>query len=445
MNAIAKYFQVEQAGSTVRTEVRGGATTFMTMAYIIFFQPALLKHAGMDYDAVMMATCISSAVATLLMAFLANYPIALAPAMGHNVFFTFEVVKNQNVSWEVALGAIAVSGAVFTLLACVGFREKIVNAIPESLKNAIAAGIGLLIAFVGLQWAGVVKPHPNVCVDLGNLHSAPVLLSLFGLALTSGLMALQVRGALLIGILVTAVAGLPLGITQYHGIAEVSSIPRISETFLKFDPLSALRVEHIDIIFVFFFLMLFDTVGTLVGVAQQAGFMMKGKLPRAERALLADAVGTIQGAALGTSTVTCYIESAAGVAEGARTGLANLVTAGLFILAVFFSPIVRMVGAGYEVAPGQFLYPAIAPVLVIIGVLIMRASTAIDWKDFTEALPAFLTIIMMPFTFKITEGIAFGFISYAILKLVSGRGRELHWIVLVFAVLFVLRYALFNC
>ena len=453
MSAIAKFFQLEQAGTNIQTEVRGGVTTFMTMAYIIFFQPALLSSvANMNYDAVMMATCLASAAATLLMAFLANYPIALAPAMGHNIYFALEVVKNRHVPWEVALGAIAVSGAIFTLLACVGFREKIVNSIPESLKNGIAAGIGLLIAFVGLQWAGIVKHNPAVCVDLGNLRSEPVLLSIFGLALAGGLMALRIRGALLIGILVTAVAGLPLGLTKYSGIWSVQAFPEISKTFLHFRPFSALAVHYLDIIFVFFFLMLFDTVGTLVGVAQQAGFMVKGKLPKAERALLADALGTIQGAALGTSTITCYIESAAGVADGARTGLSNLVTAGLFILAIFFSPIVKMVGSGVAVdpvsllpvaAPGPdalTLYPAIAPVLIIIGVLIMRTATAIDWKDFTEALPAFLTIVMMPFTFKITEGIAFGFISYTILKVVSGRFKELHWIVALFAVLFVLRY-----
>ena len=345
MNAIAKFFQLEQAGSNIKTEVRGGATTFMTMAYIIFFQPVLLANAGMDADAVMMATCISSAIACVLMALFANYPIALAPAMGHNVFFVYGVVRAGQATWEVALGAIAVSGVIFTLLACVGFREKVVNSIPESLKNAIAAGIGLLIAFVGLQWSGIVRPNPVVCVDLGDLRSPPVLLALFGLVLTGGLMALRVKGALLIGILVTAIAGLPLGLTKYPGGWPVtaSAIPHISNTFLKFDPLGAIRLEHLDIIFVFFFLMLFDTVGTLVGVAQQAGFMVNGKLPKAERALLADALGTIQGAALGTSTVTCYIESAAGVAEGARTGLANLVTAALFILAIFFSPIVRMV------------------------------------------------------------------------------------------------------
>lgn len=445
MKALENYFQLQQAGTNIRTEVRGGVTTFMTMAYIIFFQPTLLAQAGMDHDAVMMATCLSSAIATVLMAFFANYPIALAPAMGHNVFFTFEVVKANQASWQVALGAIAISGLVFTVLAYVGFREKIVNAIPESLKNAIATGIGLLIAFVGLQWAGIVKADPVVCVNLGNLHSPPVLLALFGLILTGGLLALQVRGALLIGILVTAIAGLPLGLTKYHGIADVSAIPHLSETLFKFNPLGALRPQHLDIIFVFFFLMLFDTVGTLVGVAHQAGFMVNGKLPRAERALLADALGTIQGAALGTSTVTCYIESAAGVAEGARTGLANLVTAALFVVAIFFSPIVRMVGGGCEVAPGYVLYPAIAPVLVIIGVLIMRTATAVNWKDFTEALPAFLTIVMMPFTFKITEGIAFGFISYVIMKIASGRTKELNWIVTVFAVLFVLRYTFFAC
>ncbi len=435
-------FDFQARNTNVRTEVIAGASTFMTMSYIIFVQPALLAQCGMDYGAVLVATCLASAVATLLMGFLANYPIALAPAMGHNVFFVFTVCIGMGYSWQEALGVNFISGVLFIALSLFSFRARLVEAIPRSLKSAIAVGIGLLIALLGLEWSGIIVGNPNTLVTLGDLRAAPVLLSLFGLLLISTLSALRVRGAILIGIIAVAFGCWLLNLVEFDGIV---GIPEIKEsTFLKLDVLGAIGkrgpIDFLSILFVFFFLDLFDTVGTLVGISERAGLLVDGKLPRAERALLSDAVGTVVGTTLGTSTITSYIESASGVAAGGRTGLANVVTAALFLLAIFFYPLARMVGGRVEY-DGLALYPAIAPPLIIVGSMMMTSVKSIDWEDYTESVPAFLTLIVMPLTFSITEGIAFGFISYAALKLLTGRGREVNAFVYVFAALFVLRYA----
>jgi AGZA family xanthine/uracil permease-like MFS transporter len=342
------------------------------------------------------------------------------------------------VPWQVALGAVAIAGIIFILTAGFGLRERLITAIPESLKHAIAVGIGLLIAVVGLEWAGVIVDSPGTLVTLGNLKSPPVLLALFGLTVMAVLFVLKVRGAVLWGILAATVAGLAFGLVRYHGL--VSRPPSLAPTLFQLDVLGAFKPEMISVIFVFFFLALFDTVGTLVGVTQQAGLMKNGELPRARQALLTDAIGTVCGAALGTSTVTAYIESATGVAAGGRTGLANIVTAALFLLSLLFYPLVQMIGGGYEAAPGVMLYPVIAPALILVGTMMMSGVRLIPWDDMTEAIPAFLTIILMPLSVSITEGIAFGFISYALLKLVSGRGREVHWFIYLFAALFLVRY-----
>ncbi len=427
-------------GTTIRTEVLAGATTFLTMAYIIFVQPAVLSAAGMDFGAVLVATCLASAGATLLMAFLANYPIAVAPAMGHNFFFVYTVVLGMGVPWTVALGAVALAGIVFILTAGIGLRERLIMAIPASLRHAIAAGIGLLIATIGLQWAGLITASPGTLVTLGDLRASPVLLSLFGLAVMALLSVRRVRGAVLWGILVTTVVGLLQGLVQYQGL--VGRPPSLAPTFLRLDLWGALRPQMLEAIFVFFFLALFDSVGTLVGVAGQAGLLRNGVLPRAREALLADAIGTVGGAVLGTSTVTAYIESATGVAAGGRTGLASLVTAALFLLSLLFYPLVRMIGGGYHTAQGTTLYPVVAPALILVGAFMMKEVSRIPWEEMTEAIPAFLTIIIMPLSFSVTDGIAFGSISYALLKLATGRGRDVHWILYLFAALFVLRYAL---
>ena len=435
---LERLFHLSQCGTTVRTEVLAGSTTFFTLAYIIFVQPTVLSAAGMDFGSVFVATCLGSGIATLMMAFFANYPIAVAPAMGHNFYFAFAVVAAGGVPWRVALGAVALAGMLFVLTAGVGLRERLITAIPDCLKHAIAVGIGLLIATVGLQWAGVIVDSPGTLITLGDLRTAPVLVALVGFSVMAVLTAWNLRGALLVGLLVSSVVAWLIGVTKYQGLASLP--PSMAPTFLELDVLGALRPDMITVIFVFLFLALFDSVGTLVAVADQAGLMRAGTLPRARGALLADAAGTVVGASLGTSTVTAYIESSTGVAAGGRTGLTAVVTAGLFFLALFFSPIVAMVGGGYRVSDELTLYPVIAPALIVVGTMMVRGISRIGWDDPTEAIPAFLTILLMPLTVSITEGIAFGFISFATLKLLTGRAAETEWLIFLFAGLFLIRY-----
>lgn len=434
---LEKLFQLKEHNTTVSQEIIGGLTTFMTMAYIIFVQPAVLSAAGMDFGAVMIATCVSSAVAIFLMAFLANYPIALAPAMGHNFFFVYTVCLAMGIPWQTALGANFLSGAAFIVLSFFGLREALVNSIPNSLKQAIAVGIGLFIALIGFQWAGIVTYNPGTIVGLGDLHSPPVLLAVFGLVVITILYTLKVKGAIVLGIIITALVGIPTGLVKYYGV--LSAPPSVAPTFFKLNVGAALTLTLLPTIFILFFLDLFDTVGTLIGVSEQAGLVKDGKLPRARKALLSDAVGTVTGTIMGTSTVTSYIESSTGVASGARTGLANVTTGVLFLVALLFYPLVRMIGGGYGVE-GGVLYPVTAPALIIVGTLMMSGVTRIDWRDFTEAIPAFLTIVIMPYAYSITEGIAVGFIFYTMLKLVTGKIREVHPILIIFSILFVLRY-----
>jgi AGZA family xanthine/uracil permease-like MFS transporter len=371
--------------------------------------------------------------------------------MGHNFFFAYVVVLTMNVPWQVALGAVLVSGVIFVATASFGLRELIVEAVPESLKSAIAVGIGLLVTLIGLEWAGLVRLDPNTFVALGNLGSKPALVALLGVIVTVALIARRVKGAILLGILVAAVAGVALGIVKSPG-AVVSLPPSLRPTLFQLDVVAALKQNLIAVIFVFFFLDLFDTVGSLIGIAKQAGLMKNGTLPRAGRALLADAIGTVGSALAGNTTMVSYIESASGVAVGGRTGLAALVTAALFLIAMFFSPVVQMISGGFAVhdvitIEGQqierafTLYPVTSPALIVVGSLMIRSVRDIEWDDFTEAFPAFLTLVLMPLTFSITDGIAFGFISHALLKLVSGRAREAHWLIYVFALLFIARYA----
>lgn len=435
---LQRFFGLSAAGTTIRTEVIAGVTTFLTMAYIVFVQPAVLAAAGMDAGAVMTATCLASAFATLLMAVFANYPVAVAPAMGHNFFFAFTVVVARGTPWPVALGAVAIAGAIFVLTAGIGLRERVVTAIPQSLKHAIGVGIGLLIALIGLEWAGIVVAAPGTLVTLGRLTSPPVLLAIGTLALMAVLMARGVKGAVLIGMVTATGVGLAARLVAFQGI--VAMPPSLAPTFLKLDVLSAFRPGLIDVVLVFFVLALFDSIGSLIGVGERAGLMRGGRLPRVRQALLADAGGTIVGAALGTSTVTAYVESAAGVAAGGRTGLTAAVTAVCFLLALFFYPLVRMIGGGFT-SGGTTLYPIVAPALVLVGVMMMEGVRLIRWDDLTEAIPAFLTMITMPLAVSITDGLAFGFIAYALLKLATGRARELDWLGYVFAILFVLRYA----
>lgn len=434
---LERWFRLSENGTTVRREVLGGATTFMTMSYIIFVQPAVLGAAGMDKGAVMVATCVASALATLLTGLLARYPIAQAPAMGHNIFFAVVVCGAMGYTWQAALGANFISGLIFVILALFGVWGKVVAAVPDGLKYGIAVGIGLLIALVGLEYGGLVVGQPGVLVGLGDLGSRPVLLVLFGLALTAVLLVLRFPGAILVGILATALAGLPLGIVKFHGIT--APVPSLAPTFLKLDIAGALRSGLISVVFVFFLLDVFDAIGTLIGVGSAGGFLRDGKLPRADKAMLADAAGTVGGVLLGTSTVSSYIESVTGIAQGARTGLANVVTSALFLGALFFSPLAQMI-SGEVASGGLTLRPVIAPALIIVGSMMMGGVRSIAWDDLSEAIPAFLSIVIMPLTMSITEGIAFGVIAYVLLKAAAGKARQVHWLIYVFAALFVLRY-----
>jgi AGZA family xanthine/uracil permease-like MFS transporter len=437
MRLLEERFALAAHGTSVRTEVVAGVTTFMTMAYIIFVQPAVLGAAGMDAGAVMVATCLSTALASTLMALLANYPIAVAPAMGHNFFFAYSVVIGMKVPWQVALGAVAISGIVFVLTAGFGLRERLITAIPGSLRHAIAAGIGVLIAAVGLQWGGLIVASPGTLVTLGDLHTRPAVLTIFGLMLTAVLMVRRVPGALLWGMFASTAFALSLGLVRYQGLA--APPPSLAPTFLELDIAGALGPAMVPIVLVFFFLALFDSVGTLVGVTSQAGLLKDGVLPRARQALLADALGTVAGASLGTSTVTAYIESGAGVAAGGRTGLTSLVVAALFLLSLLFAPLVGMVGGGIP-AGSTTLYPIIAPVLVLVGTMMIGHLRLVAWEDPAEAIPAFLTVVMMPLAFSITEGVAFGVMAYVLLQTAAGRRVDL--LLHLFAGLFLARYVL---
>lgn len=446
--SLQRLFPLRESNTTVITEVIAGVTTYLSLSYIIFVQPTVMASCGMDFGAVLTATCVSSAVATIMMGLMARYPIALAPAMGHNFYFAFIVcgpvaMGGLGYPWQVALGANIISGGIFVILSATGikFRELIMGVIPESLKNAIAVGIGLLIALIGFEYGGIVVASPGTLVSLGNPKYPEVWLCLFGVMLMGALLVLRIKGAVLIGIAATALVGIPLGIVKYHGL--VSLPPSLDPTLAKFDVISLFKEKgSITVIFVLFFLAVFDTVGTLAGVGEYAGFMREGKLPRANWALLSDALGTVIGATLGTSTVTCYIESITGIQAGGRTGLANMVTAFLLLMSLFLYPLVRTVGGGYEAETGRYLYPVIAPALIIVGSMMLGGTKKVQWDDPTEAIPAFLTISIIPFSMSITEGLAFGFVSYSILKAVSGKGLQVHWVLHLISAAFVARYVL---
>lgn len=430
---LERWFKLSENGTNVRTELAAGLTTFMTMAYILFVNPGIVSATGMPFDAVLIATAVSAAFATLCMAFLANYPFALAPGMGLNAYFAFTVVLGRGISWETALGAVFISGIVFIILSLTRVREAIVDAVPETLKLAVGGGIGVFIALIGAQNAGWVVNDDATLVTLGKLTEPGPLLALLGTLLTGGLLALRVRGAILWGILATSVLAVVFGLSPMP--TSIIEVPRFSDwapVFGKLDIAGALQLGLFEIVLVFLFVDMFDTVGTLVGVSTRAGFMDKnGRLPRARQALLADSIGTVAGSIFGTPTVTTYVESSSGVAAGGRTGLTALTTAVLFLLAPLFAPIVRMV------ADVPF---ATAPALVVVGALMLQVAGRINWEDASDAIPAFLTIVAMPFTYSIANGIALGFISYAVIKLISGKGKEVPWLTYVLAVAFALRF-----
>jgi AGZA family xanthine/uracil permease-like MFS transporter len=423
-----RLFKLKENQTTVRRELLAGLTTFMTMAYIIVVNPRILAEAGMPIEGVLFATCVASAAATLVMGLWANYPIALAPGMSLNAYFTYSIVLGRGVPWQTALGVVFLSGVLFLVLTLTRVREQIVNGIPDCLKYGTAGGIGLFIAFVGLRNAKLVVASPATVVTLGNFSDRQVQIATLGLILTAVLMARSVHGSILIGIVATTVVGILSGLGQWP--QHLFSLPHPEGTFLKLDLRGAAHLGLAELVFAFFFVDLFDNVGTLVGVCQQGKFMKNGTLPRAGRALLADAVGTIFGAATGTSTVTSYIESAAGVAAGARTGLGNLVIAALFLGALFCSPLVAAI-------PGY----ATAPVLILVGALMCQSVAHVRWDDFTEAFPAFLTIVATPLTFSVASGLSLGLISYTLIKLGAGRYREISPLIWVLTLLFLFRYA----
>ncbi len=438
-SALDRLFFKGRAISIV-TELEGGIATFFTMCYIIFVQPAVLSKLGMEPGSVMVATCISSAVATFLMGVLANYPFALAPGMGHNFLFVI-IATSMGISWEKALGIVFVSGSLFILLSFVPFREKILNEIPNGLKHGISVGIGLLITLIGLEWSGIVVSAPGTLVGLGNIKDIIPLITLSGLIVTIFLYVKGVKSAILWGIIVSTLLALISGLTEFKGI--VSLPPSISPTFFKLDLAGVLSPQFLNAIFVFLFLDVFDTVGTLVGVGEQGKFIVNGKLPNARSAFFADAVGTVTGSLLGTSTVTSYIESASGVGVGAKTGLASVVTASLFLLALFFYPLVQTVGGGVE-RNGAFFYPTIAPALVFVGFLMIQNVRNINFHDMEEAFPAFTAVVIIPLTFSITEGIAFGFISYTLIMLFKNRYKDVSPLVYILSLLFLLKYIFFK-
>ncbi|MCM3716694.1 NCS2 family permease [Halalkalibacter oceani] len=423
-----RYFGFKENGTSYRKEIIAGLTTFLSMAYILFVNPSILGDAGMDVGAVFTATALAAALGTLIMGLLANYPIALAPGMGLNAFFAYSVVLGMGIDWQVALFGVFMSGLIFILITLVGVRELIINAIPAELKYAAAAGIGLFIAFIGLKNAGIVVPSEATAVELGIIHAPTTLLAIFGLVITVILMVRGVRGGIFYGMILTSLAGVITGVIEMpDGI--IGAVPSLAPTFgqaFAIDWSSVFTVQLLIVILTFLFVDFFDTAGTLYAVANQAGFVKDNKLPRANKALLADSSATSIGAILGTSTTTAYIESSSGVAAGGRTGFASVVTALLFIVALFFSPLLAVVTDQVT-----------APALIIVGILMASSLGLIDWKKLEIAVPAFLTVVTMPLTYSIATGIAIGFILYPVTMICKGKGKDVHPIMYVLFFVFL--------
>ena len=428
LERLERYFEFALLGANWRTEILAGCTTFMTMAYIVFVNPAILHETGMPLAAVTAATCISAAVGSFLMGGFARYPIALAPGMGLNAYFTYSVVKGMGIPWQAALGAVFLSGIAFFLLTLIGVRQLIISAIPHELHSAVAAGVGLFIAFIGFRNSGIVVTNPATVVSLGNLSDKGTALALFGLLLIATLLAWRVRAAMLIGILATTVVGLFTGVARWA--PQSYSLGDLSATAFKLDIAATLRIGFLEIVFVFLFIDMFDNIGTLLAVGKKAGlFDHAHQIPRVNRILLSDATATVVGSLTGTSTVVSYIESAAGVAAGGRTGVTAIVTGALFVVALFVAPVVGAIPAA-----------ATAPALIVVGSLMMSVVAEVKWDDPEVAVPAFLTMMTIPLTFSIANGLAFGFIAYTALKIARGKFREVNWLVYVLTLLFIARF-----
>lgn len=427
MGWMERFFKLKEQGTDVRTELLAGLTTFLTMAYIIFVNPSILADAGMPKDAVFVATCVAAAIGTLVMGLYANYPIALAPGMGLNAYFAYGVVKGMGYTWEAALGAVFISGCLFLAISLFRIREMIINGIPHSIRTAITAGIGLFLGIIALKNAGIVTASPATLVTLGDLHQTPALLAIAGFFVIVALDRLKVKGAILIGIVAVTILSFLVAGNKFAGI--VSAPPSIAPTLMKLDISAALSVGILNVVLVFFLVELFDATGTLMGVANRAGLLKAGKMDRLNKALLADSTAIVAGSMLGTSSTTAYIESAAGVQAGGRTGLTAITVAVLFLACLFIAPLAGAVPAY-----------ATAPALFYVSCLMLRELADVEWDDSTESVPAVVTALLMPFTYSIANGIAFGFISYAALKLLTGRGREVPVIVWIIAALFVFMY-----
>jgi len=432
---LEKLFKLSEKGASARTEILAGITTFLTMAYILAVNPDILSAAGMDKSAVFTATALSAAVATLVMAFAANLPFALAPGMGLNAFFAFSVCLGMGHSWQFALTAVFLEGIIFIILTGLNIREMIINSIPLNLKHSISVGIGIFIAFIGMKNAGIIVPNPATFVALGDVSNVAAnpapLLALVIILLSGALLALKVRGALLIGIVAGTIIGLPLGVTHLPTSFDLMP-PSLAPIFFKFEWKEIFTVDMAVVLFTFLFVDMFDTIGTLIGVSSKAEMLDKdGNVPNAKQALFADAIGTTFGALCGTSTVTTYVESAAGVAEGGRTGLTALTTAIFFIIALFLSPFFLMIPAA-----------ATASALVVVGAMMMTPIRNVALDDFTDMIPVFLTIVMMPLTFSIAEGIVFGMLSYVLLKILTGKHKEITPLMYGISVLFLVKFIL---
>jgi len=431
MIMLDKFFKITENKSTLKTEIIAGITTFMTMVYILAVNPGILSETGMDKDAVFTATALSAVIATLVMALVARLPFALAPGMGLNAFFAFTVVLGMGYSWQFALTAVFLEGIIFILLTAFNVRELIVNSIPLNLKHAVSVGIGLFIAFIGLKGTGLIEDNPATLVQLGNMKNPAVYVGLFGVLLIGILLVRKVKGAILIGILASTVLGLFVGVTSVpDNFSVVSLPPSVEPIFFKFDFSQVFTMDMLIVLFTFLFVDMFDTVGTLVGVSSKSGMLDKeGRVPRVKQALFADSIGTFFGAILGTSTVTTYVESAAGVAEGGKTGMTALTVAILFALSLFLAPVFMIIPAA-----------ATAPALIIVGLFMISPILKVDLNDYTEAIPAFFTIVMMPLTYSIAEGIVFGMLSYVFLKLFTGRFKEIKPIMYIIAALFIIKF-----
>ncbi|WP_289075203.1 NCS2 family permease [uncultured Bacteroides sp.] len=425
---LEKLFGFDRNVTRVRTEVLAGITTFLTMAYILAVNPNILSATGMDKGALFTTTVVASAFATLLMAFYAKLPFGLAPGMGLNAFFAYTVCLTMGYTWQFALTAVLIEGLIFILLTVTNLREKIVDAIPVTLKNAIGAGIGLFISFIGLQNAGIIVNNDATLISMGNITSGTALLGMIGLVVTSLLLVKGVRGALLFGILITTLIGIPMGITKFDGI--FSTPPSIEPIFWQFEWHNIFTKEMIVVVFTFLFVDMFDTIGTLVGVTTKAGMMDKnGKIPHLKQAFMVDAIGTTAGAMLGTSTITTFVESASGVGEGGRSGLTAFVTAVCFLLSLFFAPFFLSV-------PGA----ATAPVLILVGLMMMSSVLKVNFADYSEAIPAFICIIFMPLAYSISDGIVLGMISYVLINLLTGKYKKLTIGMYILAAIFVLKF-----